>query len=374
MDNTVIGLGILSIAILIVILLVDIFRIWRIEKNPNEKISFDKYYELKWRINLLTSIAVIASLSLGVMGYTFKENLIGQISELSGLTKDLQDSIGLYKGKVDNFKKELEDKEKRVTDMDNKIASVSKKNAVFQNDVKNNIGKIYKDLRNEDIKAIFVELERDPDKIEQHANVLNTVTLSEKYYPIVKKGFNKNLFYATSNKKYLCLIFKNYPHRLVKDIGLLNKVTEQLYSDLYPCLTDDEFMEFFTIFINYIYKNGGVSENKSEMNWIETTFAQARDKDSEKIATHIYNSLKTKYDRFYFFEIVRNRRIELQERKKLGNDKAKIDAKTWTYNRHQLPYMKLLLGNYGNENNSDYQNKLLDEIKEVIDFISKTKG
>jgi len=368
-STTIIGLGFLSIFIMIVILIVDLWQVCQIKNKTNESIGIDKYYELKWRINLLLSGALIASLTLGSFGYYLKEDLSKEISILSGLTDQLQDSLKIYKKAVEGFEKEQNEREERVGGMDDKIVSLSRKSTAFQNDFKNNIGKFYKDLRHEDVKAIMAELETYPDKIDQRIGTLKTVSLPNKYYQQIKEGTKRYLYNSLDNERYLCLLFKNYPMNFVQDIGFMNNVTRNTrrsYQVAFKCLDDKELINFISVFIDYIHKNDGIQENESELLWLDGCLSSIRDeenKDFKKIAEELYKLMKTKDNKFFLYEMIRNRRIEFQE-----NDKRDIkkDHKNWIYSKHQLPYFRLLHGQYEDKNNTEYQNELLQEIQEIL--------
>lgn len=369
MNYYIIGLAAICILILILILLVDLWKIKEIKDkfSLNGPINSDKYYELKWRINLLLSITTIAALSLGIIGYSFRTDLTNKILDLTTLTNGLQDSIQNFESKLSDMSVELGEKEKQVADLNEDIKIISAKNKVLHNNIKNNIGKIYKDLRNEDVKEIMSELENYPEKIDIHIGTLENVRLSGKYYQLIKKGTFLDLYNDLKNEMYLCLLFKNYSKEFIEDISLINNITSSIryYQSAFKCMNDEDLINFISNFINYLYENDGILKNESELNWLHSSLSSIgvnENKDFQKIANVIYRLMKTKDDKFFFYETIRNRRIELQEQ----NKEIKIDHKVWNYPNHQLPYFKLLLGQYKDKINSAYQNELLQEIQDIL--------
>lgn len=84
------------LACIIILIVVDILHLKslkKIIKKDNETVSIDKYYELKWRINLFLSITTIVAVVLGFLGFSVKKITTDQYNELNTQIEAIADSI-----------------------------------------------------------------------------------------------------------------------------------------------------------------------------------------------------------------------------------------------------------------------------------------
>lgn len=124
--------------IILVLIISDVFFLWRIFKNIGKKkksIPDEKYFELKYNINLLKAVSAILIFLVGFLGFNsynnISENIDKDFSEKFEKQNKRIDSLTLklfnYESLVDSLKTEEGEAVKNLKDINRKFVSIDNK-------------------------------------------------------------------------------------------------------------------------------------------------------------------------------------------------------------------------------------------------------
>ncbi|MCB9081518.1 MAG: hypothetical protein H6555_07395 [Lewinellaceae bacterium] len=338
--------------VMITILIIDYMQVKKIKKRINIEWA-DKYYELKWRINLLLAIISITGVIGGLFGIPYLEDIKTKISDMNTKVRDLNNLTESITDRV-NTEKERVDRTKLA------VNEISKSNQTLRNDIEKNIEHIYSQVKEEEERKILRRVINNPQQIAVFENYIFTIeNIPDLYYKDLKNSYSEILFNQNPSNSYpkklfLRLFFQKFPHLVFNDFVIRKELeTYETLLDVMATSSNPEVIQATRHFFNSVLKNDDLENNPS------------------RIKAFVLSSIATKFSKttpekelFYYslYSVLNNK-----------GDKLKI----WSicdYEEFRVSFGKLILYEYkGNDMTVDETSKV-DIIEGVKDLIKNDQN
>ncbi len=231
---------------------------------------------------------------------------------------------------------------KKSKDILNEI-NVSKKEVIeIQELIDSNMNGLYSKIKEQEVEYILRRIEKIPEDINHVFPILASREISDRFFdrfkPLIineskKENKNKELI-----ENLLTLSCQHFPFLVINDIEILTLLLD-CPSNLIDNFYDIELDEFLVVFINQIQTIGLYKSIDNIVKLLKLINSRS---SIESFTETIFNTLYNKQNRFEFCRIIKDLQI-------IQNIK--------------MTYFNLLVSNYENDNNSENDNLLINEIK-----------
>jgi|GEM_PF-3998068 len=210
---TILTVLIAGLAVIIILLLVDTWNGRKIKKLLTEEtaLSTDKYFELKWRINLIISFTTIAGIIIGFWGYNYQSQISRQLTLLESKTQNIEELTNNLEEEYAALLEKGDLIEKEFDEFDSNIGQV-----------KNEIGRV----RNENLRQSQLYIVSDIDIL------IDSITGRQRFYFVDLKPNNRKklpIFYDPP----VVDIIENEKESSMKIIDVTNRYFEISFKELY---------------------------------------------------------------------------------------------------------------------------------------------
>lgn len=311
-------------------------KIIELEKHIRQtKEEIDKKFDYHMRCN----DAAINSVNTSISGASYALMIFGIIVTFLGV------GLGIYIARQVSNVTQIAKQSKTVLVNHLKIRDEVRS---LDEDIKNNMSKLYNDLKEEETRALIKRLNEVPEDIGNLFPILASREIQKEFFPQIKKAFQALSGSATGDERkysYLGLFFQHFAGLAIFDDDLHDKM-ESNYLNLMQFSFENDIMNTSEDFVKVIIKEGDILDFTEKIKKYFIAMQQSKFKNRSELHRHIYKSLLTKENRFALYSI-------LQQEEQL-KDMAKI------YGQH-------LLSDYKNARNSEAENKMLIDITEAIE-------
>jgi len=215
--------------------------------------------------------------------------------------------------------------------------------------IKNNMRKLFDDLKEEETKALINRLCEVPEDIDNLFGILASRYIPKELFPQMKKAYQALSGDVTENAtkySYRSLFFQHFAGLAIFDKDLQNELQDN-YLELMQFSFKNDIIKTSEEFIKSIIKEGDILNFLEKIKKYFIALRQSKFANYSELHEHLYNILATKENRFALYSI-------LQQEEQL-KDMAKI------YGQFLLANYKDASGNTGAEKN------ILIDITEAIE-------
>lgn len=252
-----------------------------------------------------------------------------------------------------------------VTWVERKIINLKLENEKLLNETKKTKEEVVaiNDLIQKDIYGLFLKIKREetshilnrlakvPDDIANLSQQLFSRDLLEEDYSLLKKAYLKlNPKETTNQNTYKMLFFQHFLDQSVKDEEI-GPILLNYYAECVLCANENDIIKSTDDFMKTILDQGYQLKSK-EINSYVKAISNSQFKDLDRLYKLIFDSLKTRNDRFKFYEVI------LDEKEiRLG----------------KVNYGLLLIENYEKLELSESEIGVIKQIKEIKAQLEKEK-
>jgi hypothetical protein len=229
------------------------------------------------------------------------------------------------------------------------------------------------ELIQKDIYGLFLKIKREetvhilnrlvkiPEDITNLSEQLLSRELQEQDFSFLKKAYlklkvniekhdNPNNYEIADKNKYQLLFFQHFLDLTIKDEEIGPDLISYYYYAV-DCSFKNDILKSTEDFMKAIIDLGFQTKSE-EINSYINAISRSEFKDSKKVFKVIFDSLKTKNDRFKFYEVINN-----EEENKIG----------------KINFGIILIDKYGNSELTESEKGILKEIRENILQLEKEK-
>lgn len=253
------------------------------------KDEIDKKFDYQMRCN----DTAINSVNTSISGATYALAIIGLVGIVLGIYITWQaKNVAI-----------IEKQSEKILDNHLKIKKEVK---ILDEDIKNNMKKLYNQLKEEETKALIERLHEVPEDIMNLFRILASRKISKKFFSQMKKAYQSLSDDAIKEEaKYLyhSLFFQHFPSLAIFDEDLQNEI-EDNYLQLMQSFFINDITRTSKEFIKVIIKEDDVLDFSEKIKKYFIALKQSKFKNCLELHKHIYKTLLTKENRFNLYFIL----------------------------------------------------------------------